>query len=282
MAPPPRSSMPTMPKGKDLLLGSRRLKSLLFRLPSGKWHSRDEAGRSVRLLAVTAVRDEALSLPGLLRNLAHQVDGIVALDDGSSDGSLRLLQECPRVLQVLRNPPHRPGWDEPGDFQRLVAAALGHGAEWIIAIDADERLEKDFRARAERVIRRGRRLGLRAFQVRIRELWDAPDRYRADGIWGLKWAPRFFRALPGLQFDARPLHAAKAPRQGKVFGTFPLADLYIYHLRMLRPEDREARRRRYEALDPRALCQPVMGYEYLTDESGLRLRRVPDARGYAE
>jgi hypothetical protein len=270
-----------MANGKKSRLGKRRLKSLLFRLPSGKWNPLAGSGRRVRLLAVTAVRDEALMLPGLLRNLAPQVDGIVALDDGSSDGSLRLLEQCPLVLQVLRNPPARPGWDEPGDFRRLVAAALGHGAEWLIAVDADERLERDFRARAERVIRRGRRLGLRAFQVRVRELWDAPDRYRADGIWGLKWAPRFFRARPGLSFATRPLHAAKAPRQGKVFGVFPLADLFIYHLRMLRREDREARRRRYEALDPHALCQPV-GYGYLTDESGLRLRRVPVTRGYEE
>jgi hypothetical protein len=282
MAPPRRSSKHTMPKGKSLLLGKRRLKSLLFRLPSGNWRPRAEAGRSVRLLAVTAVRDEAGFLPGLLRNLASQVDGIIALDDGSGDGSLRLLEECPRVLQVLRNPPGRPSWDEPGNFRRLVAAALGHGAGWIIAVDADERLERDFRARAERVIRRGQRLGLRAFQVRIRECWDAPDRYRADGVWGLKWAPRFFRAQAGLQFDARPLHADKAPRQGKVFGVFPLADLFIYHLRMLRREDREARRRRYEALDPHARCQPALGYEYLTSESGLRLLRVPAARGYEE
>lgn len=271
-----------MPKGKGLLLAGRRLKPLLFRLPSGKWKTRDEARRTVRLLAVTAVRDEERFIPGLLRNLAPQVDGIVALDDGSSDGSLRLLEACPQVLQVLRNRPDRPGWDEPGDFRRLVAAALGHGAEWLIAVDADERLERDFRVRAERVIRRGRRLGLRAFQVRIRECWDAPDRYRADGIWGLKWAPRFFRARAGLQFDARPLHAAKAPLQGKVLGIFPLADLFIYHLRMVSPADREARRRRYEALDPCALCQPGMGYGYLTDESGLRLRRVPAARGYEE
>jgi glycosyltransferase involved in cell wall biosynthesis len=271
-----------MARGKTLLFCRLRLKSLLLRIPSGKWLARKKVERKVRLLAVAAVRDEAPALPGLLRNLSAHVDGIVALDDGSSDGSLRLLQECPEVLQVLRNPVDRPSWDESGDFRRLVAAALGHGAEWIIAVDADERLEKDFRARAERVIRRGRRLGLRAFQVRIRELWDAPDRYRADGIWGLKWAPRFFRARPGLDFPSRPLHVAKAPLQGKFFGIFPLADLFVYHRRMMRREDREARRRRYQALDPHALCQPVMGYEYLTDESGLRLRRVPPSRGYEE
>jgi glycosyltransferase involved in cell wall biosynthesis len=271
-----------MPKGKKLLLGKRRLKSCLLQLPSGKWNPFEKESKDIRLLALTMVRDEARFLPGLLRNLAPQVEGIIALDDGSSDGSDRLLVECPQVLQLFRNHPDRSGYDEPGNFRRLVAAALDHGAEWIIAVDADERLEQNFRARAERVIRRGRRLGLRAFQVHVRELWDAPDRYRADGIWGLKWAPRLFQALPGQQYDERPLHGAKAPLQGKVLGVFPLADLYLYHLRMMRREDRENRRRRYETLDPQARCQPELGYAYLTDERGIGLRPVPDARGYKE
>ena len=221
-------------------------------------------------------------LPGLLRNLAPQVDGIVALDDGSRDGSDRLLAECPRVLQLLRNPSDRRDYDEPGGLRRLVAAALDHRADWIIVVDADERLERDFRVRAERVVRRGRRLGLRAFEVRVREVWDRPDRFRADGIWGLKWTPRLFRALPGQGYDERPLHGAKAPLQGRIFGIFPIADLFIYHLRMLRREDREARRRRYETLDPLGRWQPDRGYAYLTDERGLRLRPVPIHRGYRE
>ena len=42
----------------------------------------------------------------------------------------------------------------------------------------------------------------------------------------------------------------------------------IYHLRSLRPEDRAARRDRYKALDPGAVWQPGIGYDYLADESG--------------
>lgn len=271
-----------MPKGKRLLLGKRRLKSSLFQLPSGKWNPCEKESKTVRLLAVTMVRNEARFLPGMLSNVAHQVDGIIALDDGSSDGSDRLLAECPKVLQLFRKRLDRPDYNEPENFRHLIPAALNHGAEWIIAVDADERLERDFRVRAERVIRRARRLGLRAFQVHIRELWDTPDHYRVDGIWGLKWSPRLFQALADHQFDERPLHAAKAPLQGKVLGVFPLADLFIYHLRMIRREDREIRRRHYEALDPQLHCQPEMGYSYLTDERRIRLRPVPAARGYEE
>ena len=200
-----------------------------------------------------------------------------------SDGSDGLLAEIARgFCSYSAIAPTAPAMTNQGISGDWSAAALEHGAEWIIAVDADERLERDFRIRAERVIRRARRLGLSAFQVHIRELWDAPDRYRADGIWGLKWSPRLFQALPDHQFDERPLHGAKAPQQGKIFGMFPLADLFIYHLRMLRREDRENRRRRYEALDPQALHQKEIGYAYLTDERGLRLRPVKAARGYEE
>jgi hypothetical protein len=226
------------------------------------------------------VRDEARFLPGMLKNVAAQVDGIIALDDGSTDGTGQLLEECPAVLEVLRNSPERPCYDEPGGHQRLVQAALRHGADWIMSVDADERLERDFRTRAERVIRRGQRLGLQGFSVRTRDLWDSPTSYRVDGIWGRKCVPRLFRASSDHEFDASALHGAKTPLQARVFGLVPLADLWFYHLRMMHPDDRIARRQRYEALDPDARYQPRIGYAYLTDERGIRLRRVPARRGY--
>ncbi len=149
-------------------------------------------------------------------------------------------------------------------------------------MDADERLEREFRTRAERVIRRGGPIGLTAYGVHFRELWNGTGSFRVDGIWGRKTQPRFFQARADHQFDERPIHGAKAPLQGKVRGFFPLADLIIYHLRMVRGEDRQARRRRNEQFDPEARYQPGLGYAYLTDETGLRLRPVPRRRGYAE
>lgn len=234
------------------------------------------------MLALVAVRDEMRFLPAFLANVAPHVDGIVALDDGSSDGSAELLEARPEVLQVLRVARDRPAWDEVGNHRALVAAALRHGAEWLIALDADERVEREFRARAERVIRRGGRLGFTAYAVVLRELWGDRSRYRVDGRWKRKRPPRLFRARADHEFDTRSLHAGKAPLQGRVLGTFPVADLAVYHQRMIRREDRIARRDRYLALDPGARWQPGIGYDYLTDERGLRLRRVPRRRDFEE
>ncbi len=234
------------------------------------------------MLALLQVRDEAGRLPGWLANVVPHVDGVIALDDGSADGSADVLAARPEVLEVIRVPAERPEWDEVGNHRRLVEAGVRHGADWLLSLDADERLERDFRARAERVIRRGRLLGLPAYALRLHDLWGSADRYRADGVWGNRWVARLFRARPGQELDRRALHARKVPASPRwMRGRVPHADLRIYHLRMIRPEDRQARRERYERLDPNCRWQPE-GYSYLTDETGLRLEPVPPDRGFVE
>jgi hypothetical protein len=169
-----------------------------------------------------------------------------------------------------------------GNHRALISTALRHSAEWVICLDADHRVERDFRARCETVIDRGHPLGIEAYALPLRELWDSPRRYRVDGVWGSKLRARLFRVREDHRFDTRPYHGVKAPLQAWRNGKLPIADLEVYHLRMIRREDRMARRRRYEAADPEERFQPGIGYAYLTDESGLRLEEVPRDRDYVE
>jgi hypothetical protein len=248
-------------------------------IPSGGWPHR-AARRRVTIIAALAIRNQCSYLPGFVRNVGPHVDGIVALDDGSRDGSGDFLAGCAEVIELIRVRPDRPTWDEMGNHRALVAAALRHRADWVISLDADERVEVDFRDRAERIIRRGSVAGLSTYALRIRDLWDHPGRYRNDGIWGRKRVARLFRARADHQFDTRPLHGVKAPLQDRIHGMFPCADLNIYHLGMLRREDRLARRQRYHILDPNCQWQPTIGYDYLTDEAGLELREISPHRDY--
>lgn len=58
-----------------------------------------------------------------------------------------------------------------------------------------------------------------------------------------------------------------------------VVDFNLYHLKMLTPERRLARRDLYNHLDPDRRFQAI-GYDYLADDTGLVLECVPEGRDY--
>ncbi|HAX81282.1 MAG TPA: hypothetical protein DCY40_01785 [Actinobacteria bacterium] len=237
--------------------------------------------RPARLLSLLAFRDEMRFLPGYFANVVAESDGVVALDDGSTDGSAEYVMGRPEVLELIRQPVQEPHhWDDARNHRLLVEAARRHRPDWLLGLDADERLEHGFRARAESEIDRARREGYSAYAVWLREVWGSPTTIRIDGIWGRKRHARMFVSRDDHEFHEQRLHCHWAPLNGRLAdGSFPPADLIIYHLRMRYAEDRIARRDRYNRLDPDREMQAI-GYDYLTDETGIELASIDPARSY--
>ena len=86
-----------------------------------------------RLSLSMIVRDEAARLRDCLESVRDFVDEMVVLDTGSSDGTAAIAVACGASL-------HRMEW--PGDFApaRNRALELTSG-EWVLVLDADERLQ---------------------------------------------------------------------------------------------------------------------------------------------
>lgn len=233
-----------------------------------------------RIIALLAFRNEMRFLPDYFASAASMFDGIVALDDGSTDGSTEFVAGRPEVLELIRLPHRDPHeWNDATNHRRLVEASWKYRPDWLMGLDADERLEMGFRRRADEIIDRAQVDGPRAFGVHVREIWDDPNQFRVDGVWGAKSSARLFEARTDHEFHMQTLHCHWAPLNSKVDGAFPMADLMLYHLRMLHQADREARRLRYETLDPNREHQGI-GYAYLTDTAGLTLQRITAGREY--
>jgi hypothetical protein len=203
-----------------------------------------------RVVAAFSFRYDAHLVPSLLANLRPIVDGYVAYDDRSSTELFS--DERKRRLQ-------------------LITAARGLGSRWILFIDPDERLEP---ATAGRVRGLTRAKGRIAWGFHFRELYT-PDAYRVDGIWGRKMRYTLFPLLDGQRFETAPLHAPHHPQGYKRRDT----GLNLYHLKMIALERRTGRRDLYKALDPDKSYQAV-GYDYLADDDGAVLKRIPRRRRY--
>lgn len=240
------------------------------------------ATHRTRILCVVQVRNEAALLKGCLDHLRPYVDGFVILDDGSTDHTASVIEAEPRLVVHLRTPVMEPHyWDEKGNKQRLLRAAQRAGADWVLVCDADERLENLFLRHLRAVATALKPLRLPCVSLALRELWDRPDQYRVDGVWGRKRVARFFALPEQISFNSTTdLHGPWYPDEVGVRGQFIATGYHMYHLRMIHAAQREARRDRYIRLDPGNRFQ-AMGYDYLTDISnGLVLNSVEPSRGY--
>ena len=108
-------------------------------------------GRKHFLIGITRVRNEALVLQDALNYVGKQVDAIVAYDDASTDQTLEILSEHPKVALIVAN----RLWEADIEARRiaegrhrglLLQTARDHLLfDWIFCFDADERVTGDLR-----------------------------------------------------------------------------------------------------------------------------------------
>jgi glycosyltransferase involved in cell wall biosynthesis len=206
------------------------------------------------LVCLLPVRNGADDVAGFLDHVAGFADGVVALDDGSTDSTRELLAAHPLVRILLTNPrrPDWRGWDDGANRNRLLIAAAELRPDWILSLDADERMAPGDGAELRRFIDEEALPGF-AFGMTVFRMWEDATHYDQAGFWVF----RLFSYESGQRFPDRILHFDPVPTSIPRV-RWLRTTLRIQHLGGMTAARRATRVEKYRQADP----DRVSGYRY--------------------
>lgn len=91
-----------------------------------------------KLVVMLRVKDGILFIKEWLENISQLVDEIVVVDNGSTDGTLEILKQHPKVVSIDRT----EGFDEGRDKLLAFERAKERNPAWILWLDIDEIFEE--------------------------------------------------------------------------------------------------------------------------------------------
>lgn len=214
------------------------------------------------IVAALRVKNEARWIDQVL-NALQWCKAIYLMDDHSTDATRDIARHCGAV--VTESP--FDIFDEARDKEWLVrqVADKHKPGTWILMQDGDEVLEPT----GESEIRKAIQVNPRAlaFSLRIKFLWNAPNQYRVDGVYGKFHRPSLFIlngnfsfARSGVKGNLHPTCCPAALRPG-----YLQCSAALLHLGYMNKEDRIRKWEFYNGMDPKNVLE---GYDPLHPERG--------------
>ena len=231
------------------------------------------------IFCLSCVRNEEKHLQGFFNHLRNYVDGILIVNDGSTDSTAEIIKNENKVIFSHRNE------NSQGKFENesknrfiLLDQAAKMGADWVLCADPDLRFETRFLKNIQKVISGAEAYGGNIVELYLRELWDSLDYFRVDGIWKNKNRGFLFKMLKGNFFQREErVHQCWYPSEFNPRGYFTKYN--VYHLGMITKEQRLARYDKFKSILDETNNNGY-GYEYLIDERNLSLQKVSKEIGY--
>ena len=191
--------------------------------------------------------DGGRDLPRWLESVETFATSVIALDDGSTDGTAEILTEHPLVETVLRNPPRstHEDWDDRINRQRLIEAASATSADWLLFLDADEAIDESDGVELRRFLNNDA-LKTFAYGFEIFRMVGDESTYDPNGLWVYRlFALREKMAeLPNRRLHFVPI-PADIPRKRWLRTT-----VRIQHYGSLTEARRQERFSKYLSADP--------------------------------
>ena len=198
------------------------------------------------LVCLLPVRNGEQDLPGYFESARRFADAVVAIDDGSTDATRELLESEPLVETVLTNPPRDDyaGWNDSENRNRLLDAAAALRPDWILSLDADERIDAGDAAALQEFIATEAVRG-DAYFLCVYRMIDGLEQYDQASL----WVGRLFAFEAGQVFPSRRHHPGALPTSIPT-ERHRRTTIRIQHLSSATSERRRARFQKWQEADP--------------------------------
>ena len=232
----------------------------------------EEKQKPPRIICQMRIKNEERWIQAVLDGIARVAQGIVILDDGSTDRTPDICRAHPAVLEYRRQNESRI--DEVRDKNRLLKMALAQNPEWILCMDGDEVFEDSAPERIREAIRTCPQ-EVAVLDIEFLYMWGDMHHYRVDGIYNRLTHHRIFRVVgqdrEALSFTPTAhggnFHCESVPPN--IRGQAMEIDVKVKHLGYMYLTDRERKYRWYMAHDPQHGNQGY--YNHLLDQPDMRI-----------
>ena len=212
------------------------------------------------IIALIQVRNEVENIVEILPHIENYCDGVLLLDDGSTDGSYETAKNDKLLVKVQKL--YKGYFDDLENRNDLLKLASFFKSRWFLFIDADER----FDPRYDDIRGYINKKDANVYRFHLIDLWDNPETYRIDipdrKNNGIANRARLFRNKGSMQIYAnRELHFSVAPYSSKM----QIANILLLHYGNYSNKIRERKYELYSSQDPDGKKNGFT-YEFLKDE----------------
>ena len=130
----------------------------------------------MQLLSFLTAKNDELIIEKTLKRLSESSDGIIAVDDGSTDRTYDIIRSFDKVVKIIRNEPNGE-WNIFRDCEKVMDEVGRIKPEWLMYIDSDDLLDKRFAERKKELLD-DKSVG--RYHFKEITLWGSIQKYRDD------------------------------------------------------------------------------------------------------
>ena len=166
----------------------------------------------MKVIALLPFRNEEWCLPSYLHNTTKIVDEIIAIDDGSIDNSVKILEDAgAKVYSSEKLIKFNSGWSEGSIRAELLKLGREAGGTHFVCLDADETFTNPLVENFQELLpqlKPGEKMSLQWLA-----LWKSYSSYRHDAtVWSNNWKDFVVCDEPSLSYNHNQhMHVGRTP-----------------------------------------------------------------------